>query len=136
MHMFDVFCLSVALAVGQGGPTTAQPIPPAAAPGRAAIGDDLPRRIPPALPAVGVPGPAPARPVAQDTTPSDPAAPAAKNGEPKNGEPKNGDAEKKNGDEEKKDEEKKEPEKGHFMKLVEGTPLGAKLEAKKIKVDG
>src|SRR5687768_13515935 len=128
--MFDVFCLSVALAVGQGGPVTPQPIPPAAVPGRAAIGEDLPSRIPPALPTVGVPDTwVPARTVAQDKTPADPKAPAAKDAEPKNG-----DAEKKNGDEEKKDEEKKEPEKGHFMKLIEGTPLGCKLEAKGIKV--
>ena len=130
--MFDVFCLSVALAVGQGAPVAPQPIPPSAVPGRAAIGDDLPTRIPPALPAVGVPAPdnwVKAHTVAQDKTAADPKSPAADAPAAKNGEPKNG-------DEEKKDEEKKEPEKGHFMKLIEGTPLGCKLEQKGIKIDG
>src|SRR5215212_3873326 len=130
--MFDVFCLSVALAVGQGGPVTAQPIPPAAAPGRAVIGDDLPTRIPPALPAVGVPDNwIRARTVAQDKTAADPKgnnpdADPAKKGDNKGDDKK---------DEDKKDE-KKEPEKGHFMKWIEGTPLGCKLEECKVKVDG
>lgn len=128
--MFDVFCLSVALAVGQGGPVAPQPVPPTAVPGRAAVGDELPSRIPPALPTVGVPdGWVPATTVAQDKTPPDPKAPTAEAPAAKDGEPKNG-------DEEKSEEEKKEPEKGHFMKLIEGTPLGCKLEHKGIKVDG
>jgi hypothetical protein len=136
--MFEVFCLGVALAVGQGGPASPQPMPPAAAGqatvGKAAVGDDIPARIPAALPTAGVP----ARTVAQDKTAPDPkAGNGAKAEEPKpsdnKGEEKK-DEEKK--DEEKKDEEKKPEEKGHFMKFLEGTELGCKLEACKIKIDG
>lgn len=57
--MFETFCLGVALAVGQPGPATLQPVPLAAPTGRAAVGDELPTRIPPALPTVGVPTPTP-----------------------------------------------------------------------------
>jgi hypothetical protein len=130
--MFDVFCLSVALAVGQGAPADSQPIPPAAS-GHATLGDEPPSRIPPALPAVGVPDTwVPARTVSQ-VKPAEPKGPTPDSGpDKKPEEKKNGDEKK---DEEKKDE-KKEPEKGHFMKLIEGTPLGCKLEACKIKVDG
>src|SRR3954471_17446496 len=75
--MFDVFCLGVALAVGQGGPVAPQPMPPSAA-GRATLGDELPSRFPAALPTVGVPGMpdgwAPARTVSQEKTPADPKA--------------------------------------------------------------
>jgi hypothetical protein len=131
--MFDVFCLSVALAVGQGAPADTQPIPPAAA-GHATLGDEPPSRIPAALPTVGVPDTwVPARTVSQ-VKPAEPKGPTLDSGpDKKPEEKKNGDEKK---DEEKKDEEKKEPEKGHFMKLIEGTPLGCKLEACKIKVDG
>src|SRR3954452_21053227 len=99
--MFDVFCLGVALAVGQGGPVAPQPTPPSATAGRAAVGDDVPARIPAALPAVGVPGQwVPARTVAQDKTPADPKAGTADTS-----------PDKKNGiGDEKKDEEKKDEE--------------------------
>src|SRR5436305_14587670 len=102
--MFDVFCLGVALAVGQGGPVAPQPMPPSAA-GRATLGDELPARIPAALPTVGVPGMsggwAPARTVSQDKTPADS---KAGNGAKTDAEPKPSD----NKAEEKKDEEKKD----------------------------
>jgi len=116
-------------------------MPPSAA-GRATLGDELTSRIPAALPTVGVPGMpdgwAPARTVSQEKTPADPKADPKAGTAPKtDAEPKPSDnkAEDKK-DEEKKDEEKKPEEKGHFMKMIEGTPLGCKLEQCKIKVDG
>ncbi|HEX3152422.1 MAG TPA: outer membrane beta-barrel protein [Gemmataceae bacterium] len=109
--MFDVFCLGVALAVGQGSPA---PMPPTIT-GQATVTQGLPARIPAALPTVGVPG----VPVVQKKD-----AP----GEAKVEEPKK--------EEEKKEDEKKPEEKGHFMKMLEGTDLGCKLEACKIKIDG
>ena len=119
--MFETFCLGVALTVGQGGP--AQPIP--AAPGRAVVGDEAPRRIPAALPAVTVQtAPLQAMPVQMKDVPMTPDAKA----EPKNG---NGEAK----EEEKKEEEEPEAP-GHFMALVAGTCLGSLLEESKVKVDG
>ena len=132
--MFDVFCLGVALAVGQAGPAAPQPMPPTATAGRAVVGEDVPARIPPALPAVGVPGTwVPARTVSQDkTAPADPKASTPDTSPDKTADTKGDDKK----EEEKKEDEKKEPEKGHFMKMIEGTPLGCKLEQCKVKVDG
>jgi hypothetical protein len=127
--MVEVLCLSVAMAIGQSGAGDPQPMPPTVT-GRATIGDEPPSRIPAALPTVGVTAPMPARTVSQDKGLAEPKGPTPNSGPNKKPE------EKKNGDDEKKDEDKKEPEKGHFMKLIEGTPLGCKLEACKIKVDG
>ena len=107
--MFDVFCLGVALAVGQAGP---QPIPPTAA-GKATFGQEIPGRIPAALPTVGVPG----IPVMQKKDAPDAPDEAKK-------------------DDEKKDDEKKPEEKGHLMKLLEGTPHGCWMEANRISISG
>ena len=129
--MFETFCLGVALTVGQGGP--AQPIP--AAPGRAVVGDEAPRRIPAALPAVTVqvaPLPAPAFPVQMKDVPP-PMNPDAKAATP------DAKAEPKNGEEEGRGKEGRGEEgrrAGHFMQLVAGTCLGSILEEKKIKVSG
>ncbi len=117
--MFETFCLGVALTVGQ-------------APGRAAVGDDLPTRIPAPLPSVTlpsapmpIPGRVPLIPTAQakDPAPMTPMPIAPKNGDAKPEEPK-------------AEDEKKEEEVGHFMRLISGTCVGSVLEECKIKVDG
>lgn len=134
MQMFDVFCLGLALTVGQGDPAVSKPMPLSGA-DRQQVADDLPRRIPAALPTVAVP-PAPA--VNPGRVPGvivlqQKDVPPAKTAEPKKDAPPA--AEKKDG-EDKKEEEKKPEEKGHFMQLVDGTCLGSVLEESKIKVDG
>ena len=141
--MFETFCLGVALAVGQGGPVAPQPIPVTPIPaGRAALGDELPRRIPPALPTVGVPGQwAPARTVSQDTTPTTPADPAPatdpKAEAPANGEKKNGEnGEKKNGENGEKKEEEKKDDRAYFMRVLDEKYFGGYFKASDIRVDG
>src|SRR5262245_43300656 len=134
MLMFDVFCLGVALTVGQGGPTSPLPETPSALPGRALVGDAPPSRLPPPLPTVTLPPPPIPVPLfAVGQAKDAPAEPAPKAEEPKkeNGEKK--DEEKK--DEEKKDEEKKD-ERGCFMKMLDGTDLGCCLKQKKISISG
>ena len=58
--MFDVFCLGLALTVGQGDPAVSKPVPLSGV-DQKLVADDLPRRIPAALPTVTVP-PAPQTP--------------------------------------------------------------------------
>jgi Putative beta-barrel porin-2, OmpL-like. bbp2 len=138
--MFDAFCLGMALSVGQAAPAIPMPMPPAV--GRATVGDDLPRRIPAALPMAAVPPAPEVNPgrvpgVWVSTQQKDTAGPTPPMTEQKkDGAPEaKKDEEKK--DEEKKDEEKKEEKKkGYFMQLIEGTPLGCKLEQKGITVSG
>src|SRR5262245_63286991 len=128
--MFEAFCLGLALTVGQGAPVAPAPVTPSE-PGRAVVGDELPRRIPAALPSVTVPpaptpfpGKVPGVPVSQnkDAGIPMPMTPA---------EPKTED--KKNGDEEKKEEEKKD-DRGCFMKMLDGTEIGCCLKQKNISI--
>jgi hypothetical protein len=133
--MFDAFCLGLALTVGQGAPVAPLPMAPTDA-GRAVVGEDLPRRVPAALPMVTVPaaptpipGRVPGVMVTQEKTPAEPMpmTPA---------EPKANGEEKKNGEEEKKEEEEKKDDRGCFMKMLDGTEIGCCLKQKNISISG
>jgi hypothetical protein len=129
--MFDAFCLGLALTVVQAGPESAVPMPQSPA-GRVTVGEDLPRRIPAALPSVTVPAsPESAGSRVQGewvATQKDPVAPAT--ADPKVDQPP---AEQKSGDDRPPEEETK---KGYFMQLLQGTELGCHLEQKGITVSG
>src|SRR5262245_65101985 len=104
--MFDVFCLGMSLTVGQGTPAPPMPTPPATA-GIVTVGDDLPRRIPAALPMAAVPPAPEVNPgrvpgVWTATQQKDPTSPAQ--GEP---EKKDTPADKKQGEEKKTGEDRK-----------------------------
>lgn len=129
--MFNVFCLSVALSVGQGPP--AEPFPTGTA-GRALIGEvtpsPLPRMTLPSAP-MPIPGRVPYLTVAQNKdgtpTPMPPAKEAPKDAAT---------GDKCNACEEKKEEEKKPEEKGHFMKLLDGTCTGKWMEDNRLSISG
>jgi hypothetical protein len=130
--MFDVFCLSVALAVGQGGPAD-QPQA-----GRATVGE-TPVRTPASLPTMTLPSASPAprampiytvsqgAPVATPAATAPAAAAPAVTAAPAAG---------CTTCEEKKEEEKKEEEPGCFMKMLEGTHAGSVLKDNGIKISG
>ncbi len=125
--MLDVFALSVALSVGQGGTPALVPVP------------ELPRNV--AVPSIAPMPSAPARltglptqrsVISVDPMPApyiavrqDPMTEAKI--EPKADAP---------AEEEKKEEEEAPPEKGFFMKALEGTALGQKMEDKRFSISG